>query len=108
MASDNVKTATDENFESDVLGGDKPAIVDFWASWCGPCRAIAPIIEEIATEKSDAVNVFKMNVDENPQTPARFGVRSIPTIILFKDGQVVDQVIGAVPKPEIEKLVNKT
>lgn len=107
MASLNVKEATDQNFERDVLGSDKPALVDFWAAWCGPCRAIAPVIEEIADEKADSINVFKMNVDENPQTPAKFGVRSIPTIILIKDGQMVDQVVGAVPKSAIEQLIEK-
>ena len=105
--ADHVKEATDQNFESDVLAGGKPALVDFWAAWCGPCRAVAPVVEEIASERSDSLNVFKMNVDENPNTPAKYGVRSIPTIILFKDGQVVDQVVGAVPKPDIERLVSK-
>ncbi len=107
MASENVREATDANFDSDVLGGDKPALVDFWASWCAPCRAVAPVVEEIATEKNDTVNVFKCNIDENPQVPAKFGVRSIPTIILFKDGQMVDQVVGAVPKTAIEELISK-
>ena len=105
--ADHVKEATDQNFESEVLGGGKPALVDFWAAWCGPCRAIAPVVEEIATEQETTLNVFKMNVDENPNIPAKYGVRSIPTLILFKDGQVVDQLVGAVPKPEIEKLANR-
>lgn len=107
MASEHVKEATDANFQSEVLSSDKPALVDFWAVWCGPCRAVTPIIEELAVEKADQLNVFKMNVDENAQTPAQYGVRSIPTIILFKDGQVVDQVIGAVPKSELENLLAK-
>ena len=107
MATDNVKEATDQNFETDVLGGDKPALVDYWAVWCGPCRAVTPVIEEIASEKADSLNVFKMNIDENPQTPAKYGVRSIPTIMLFKNGQMVDQVVGAVPKAAIEELVAK-
>jgi len=105
--SDAVKIATDQNFESDVIGGDKPALVDFWAAWCGPCRAVAPVVEEVAGEQSAKINVFKMDIDENPETPAKFGVRSIPTIILFKDGQVVDQVVGAVPKAELERLVER-
>ncbi len=107
MASENVKEATDSNFQSDVLGGDKPALVDFWAVWCGPCRAVTPIIEELAAEQGDKVNVFKMNIDDNPQTPAQFGVRSIPTIMLFKDGKMLDQVVGAVPKSELERLISQ-
>lgn len=107
MGSENVKEATDQNFESEVLGGDKPALVDFWAVWCGPCRAVEPVIKELATEQAGKVNVFKMNVDENAQTPAQYGVRSIPTIILFKDGKVVDQVVGAVPKADLERLISR-
>lgn len=105
--SDSVKTATDSNFATEVLRGDKPALVDFWAAWCGPCRAIAPVVEEIASEHQGKINVFKLNIDENPQTPAQFGVRSIPTVILFKGGQVLDQVVGAVPKAELKRLVDK-
>ncbi len=108
MSSEHVKEATDQNFESDVLGSDKPVLVDFWAVWCGPCRALAPVVEELAGEKTDSLKVFKLNVDENPQVPAKYGVRSIPTVILFKDGQVVDQVVGAVPKSDLENLVSKS
>ncbi len=107
MASENVKEATDQNFQTDVLGSDKPALVDFWAVWCGPCRAISPIIDEIATEQAGKVNVFKMNVDENSQIPAKYGVRSIPTILLFKNGELVDQLVGAVPKGDLETIINK-
>jgi len=107
MSTEQVKEATDQNFNTDVLQGDKPALVDFWAVWCGPCRAVAPVIEELAGEKSDKINFFKMNVDENAQTPAQYGVRSIPTIILFKDGKVVDQLVGAVPRNALEELLSK-
>lgn len=107
MASANVKTATDSAFDKDVLGGDKPALIDFWAVWCAPCRALAPVIDEVADQYAGKVNVFKMDIDSNPETPARYGVRGIPTVILFKNGQVVDQVVGAVPKSEIERLLKK-
>lgn len=107
MASANVKHTTDANFEKDVLGNGKPAIVDFWATWCAPCRAIAPLIDEVADQYAGKVDVFKVDIDSNPETPARFGVRGIPTVILFKDGQVVDQVVGAVPKSQIEALIQK-
>lgn len=107
MASPNVKHTTDADFEKDVLGNGKPAIVDFWASWCAPCRAIAPIIEEVANQYAGKLEVYKVDIDSNPDTPARYGVRGIPTVILFKGGQMVDQVVGAVPKSQIEELVKK-
>lgn len=107
MASPHIKTATDGTFEKEVLGGTKPALVDFWAVWCAPCRALAPIIDEVADRYAGKLDVFKLDIDNNPETPARFGVRGIPTVILFKGGQVVDQVVGAVPKSEIERLVQK-
>jgi thioredoxin 1 len=105
--SENIIDVTDSNFETMVLKADTPALVDFWASWCAPCRAIAPIVEEVAGEFSGKLRVAKMNVDENPSTPGRYGVRGIPTLILFKDGKVVDQLVGAVPKNQITDLVNK-
>ncbi len=107
MGSQNIKSTTDQNFEKEVLQGDLPAIVDFWAAWCAPCRALAPIIDEVADQYSGKLSVFKLDIDSNPETPARFGVRGIPTVILFKGGAVVDQVVGAVPKSEIERLVRK-
>lgn len=107
MASAHVKHTTDANFEKDVLSNGKPAIVDFWATWCAPCRAIAPLIDEVADQYAGKVEVFKVDIDSNPETPARFGVRGIPTVILFKDGQVVDQVVGAVPKSQLELLIQK-
>jgi len=107
MSSANVKHTTDASFEKDVLASGKPALVDFWATWCAPCRAIAPIIDEVADQYAGKVEVFKVDIDNNPETPARFGVRGIPTVILFKNGQVVDQLVGAVPKSQIEALVQK-
>ncbi len=107
MAGDKVITVGDANFEEEILKSDIPALVDFWASWCAPCRAIAPIIEEMAETYSGKVKVAKLNVDENPATPGKYGVRGIPTLILFKDGKVVDQLVGAVPKAQIENLIKK-
>ncbi len=105
--ADKLLEVTDSSFESVILKSDKPVLVDFWASWCAPCRAIAPIVEEIAGDYEGKLKVAKMNVDENPATPGKYGVRGIPTLILFKDGQVVDQVVGAVPKNQIKELVEK-
>lgn len=101
------KEATDNNFEADVLGSDKPVLVDFWAEWCGPCRMIAPSVEAIAEEYSDKANVYKMNVDENMNVPQRFGIRGIPTLILFKNGQEQERIVGAVSREAITKVVEK-
>ncbi|MBI5587471.1 MAG: thioredoxin [Deltaproteobacteria bacterium] len=105
--SENIINVTDSTFETLVLKSDTPALVDFWASWCAPCRAIAPIVDEMATQFNGRVRVTKMNVDDNPATPGKYGVRGIPTLILFKDGKVVDQLVGAVPKNQIKELIEK-
>ena len=91
-------TLTDENFQKEVLESEKPVLVDFWAAWCGPCRVLGPVIEELATEVNGAAKVGKLNVDENPVTAQQFGVRSIPTVLFFDKGQMVDSTIGVVPK----------
>ena len=104
----NALSVTDANFESEVLSGDTPVVVDFWAEWCGPCKLVAPLLDELAAEYDGKVKVAKLNVDENPNTSMKFQVRSIPTILFFKDGQVVDQVIGAHSKADLKKHFDAT
>lgn len=94
MASENIVNTTDGNFESDVINADVPVLVDFWATWCGPCKAIAPHVEAVADELAPNAKVVKMDIDSNPQTPAKYGIRSIPTLLVFKGGEVVDQLVG--------------
>jgi thioredoxin 1 len=101
------KSVTDSSFENDVLKSDTPVLVDFWAEWCGPCKAIGPRLEEIAGEYSGKVVVAKVNVDENPGAPAKYGVRGIPTLIMFKSGKEVEQLVGAHPKDKIVDLIKK-
>jgi thioredoxin 1 len=101
------KEATDANWEADVLGSDKPVLVDFWAEWCGPCRMIAPAVEAVAEAYADKASVVKMNVDENMNVPQQYGIRGIPTLILFKGGQEQERVVGAVSREAMEKLVEK-
>jgi len=98
---------TDSNFNELVLQSEKPVMVDFWASWCGPCKAIAPVIEELANEMGDKVQFSKCNVDDNPKTPSTYGIQAIPTLIFFKAGNAVDRITGMVPKAKIEEVFNK-
>jgi thioredoxin 1 len=107
MASDTVLTLTDANFDRDVLQSDLPVLVDFWATWCAPCKAIGPLIDAVADDYAGKIKVGKVNVDDNPATPGKYGVRGIPTLILFKGGKVVDQVVGAVPKSQLDALLAK-
>jgi len=109
MAEDGkVVEITDQNFSEQIVGADGLSMVDFWATWCGPCRMVAPIVKELADEYAEqGVVVGKLDVDANPQTAAQFGVRSIPTILFFKNGEMVDRVIGAVPKPQLEQKIQQ-
>ena len=107
MSSDKIIQVSDADFDEKVLKSDIPVLVDFWAAWCGPCRAIAPVIDQLAEEYEGKVKIAKMNVDENPATPGKFGIRAIPTLILFKDGNVVEQITGAVGKTVIENALSK-
>ena len=102
--AENVLQVTDDNFEAEVIKSDVPAMVDFWAAWCGPCRAIAPVVEELAAEYAGKVKITKMNVDENPKTPGTYGIRAIPTLILFKGGEIAERITGFMPK---ERLLEK-
>jgi len=102
-----VAEVTDQNFEAEVLQSDKPTIVDFWAEWCGPCRAIAPIVQELSEQYAGQVKIVKMDVDSHPNAPGRYGVRSIPTVLAFRGGQVVEQLVGARPKADFEAMVKK-
>lgn len=107
MAGQNVKTATADNFKTEVLDSQTPVLVDFWAVWCGPCRALAPIIDELATDNSGKLNVFKLNVDDHSNIAAQYGIRGIPTLLIFKGGQVVEQSVGVTSKMDLQKLIDK-
>ncbi|HVC43309.1 MAG TPA: thioredoxin, partial [Candidatus Binataceae bacterium] len=105
MSSEKIVHVTDSNFEQEVLKSSTPVLIDFWAPWCGPCKAIAPIVDELANDYAGRLKVVKMNVDDNQETPARYGVRGIPNLIIFKGGQVKEQIVGAVPRGHLVKAV---
>lgn len=107
MASDAIVEITDGNFDQLVLKSDRPVMIDFWAAWCGPCRALAPIVDEVAKQYQGKIVVGKMDVDKNTATPQRYGVRGIPTLLVFNGGQVREQIVGYVPKETIEKAIDK-
>lgn len=107
MAGQGVLDVNDGNFESEILKADKPALVDFWAPWCGPCKAIAPVMEELEETYGENIIFARCNVDNSPNTPAQYSIRAIPTLILFQNGKVADQVVGAVPKSHLEAFVKK-
>jgi thioredoxin 1 len=107
MAGPDVMNIGDGEFRREVLESQTPVVVDFWATWCAPCRAIAPALEELATQYRGRVKVAKVNIDDNQETPQQYGVRSIPTLLVFKGGRVVDQIVGAVPKAKLEDAIKK-
>jgi thioredoxin 1 len=107
MASDKILTVTDQNWDQEVLKSDQPVLVDFWAQWCGPCRMVAPVLEQLAGEMEGKVRIAKLDVDSNQQTAYQFQVSSIPTFILFKNGQMADRMMGAMPKSAFENFINR-
>ncbi len=107
MAGQFVSEVNDSDFEKEVLQSSQPVMVDFWAAWCGPCRALAPVVDEIASEYNGKLKVMKMDVDKNNATPGRYGIRGIPALLIFKDGKVADQIVGFVPKDTISQSITK-
>lgn len=105
--SENVRAIEDNAFEKDILKASKPSLVDFWAPWCGPCRAMEPVIDDIAGQFSEKINIFKCNVDDNPISPSTYGVKAIPTLIFFKDGQIIEQITGMASRAKLEEIINK-
>ena len=103
----NVTAVADDTFQHEVLESSTPVLIDFWAPWCAPCRAIAPIVEELSATYAGKLKVVKMNVDDNPKTPSRYGVRGIPNLILFQGGEVKEQIVGAVPKAQLVKVIDR-
>ena len=105
--SENIVHLSDDTFEDEVINTEGPVLVDYWADWCGPCKMIAPILDEIASEYKDKIKIAKLNIDENPATPPKYGIRGIPTLLLFKGGQVVQQLVGVKSKAEIKKVIDE-
>ena len=105
--ANNLVEFTDDNFDAEVLKSDLPVLVDFWAEWCGPCKMVSPIVEELSEEYTGKIKVTKLDVDSNPQTAASFGIRGIPTLLMFKDGAAVDQIVGAVPKTTLKERLDQ-
>lgn len=106
--SENIHAVTDDSFEEEVLNSDQPVLVDYWAEWCGPCKMIAPILEEIANEYGDKIKITKLNIDENQNTPPKYGIRGIPTLMIFKDGSVEATKVGAVSKSQLAAFIDST
>jgi thioredoxin 1 len=107
MASENMVAITDATFDAEVLKSSTPVLIDFWAQWCAPCRAIAPMVDALAKEYAGKLKVVKIDIDSNPKTPTQYDVRSIPTLMLFKNGKVIGQIVGATPRPKVEELIKK-
>ena len=102
-----IPAVTDGEFEDKVIQSSKPVIVDFWAAWCGPCKALSPVLEELATENSGKVDFYKLNIDENAETTTKYAIKGIPTLLLFKDGKIIDQLTGNAPKSQLQSLLEK-